>query len=276
MDFSDVVRNLRNVYEHERRQKKVRNYFRDGHHNFQPEDRKVVVNWMISCVDYYYGLMDILHLSVTLFDLFLSSEKSPLFSREKLQCVGAICIKIAFDTIYNAKTDEGFAIVAMTSRVDPESSIDELRRIYILVINRFRGKTFFVTPYVFLSYYHIILKLEPHHDLYSMTNYVLELALYDDFLSVKCYYKPSLVAATALYTGIIALGFHTRWFDDLSVLTGYNGEEIDINDVHERMKFLLKTAYLEPKIHSTQARYYLQENNYMSTFDYSHLRYHGN
>ncbi|XP_014784986.1 uncharacterized protein LOC106879796 [Octopus bimaculoides] len=257
MEYSACLANLENLFDQEKRQKRVRDYFREGRHNFQPEDRKIVVNWMIACVNHFEGIMDVVHLSVALFDLFLSSEKAPTLSCEKMQCVGAICLKIAFDTIENIKTREGFAIVAMTSRVDPESSLAELRRMYLLVLNRFRGKTFFVTPYVFLSYFHVILRLEPYHDLYSMTNYILELALYDEIVSVKFGYKPNLVAATAIYTGIVVLGSHTGWLDDLSDLTGYNGKEREIVDVHEQMKQLLRISHFEPREHSTKARYYV-------------------
>lgn len=99
--------------------------------------------------------MDVFHLSVALFDLFLSSIKSPPISRAKLQCVGATCVRIAFDTVYNSKTDEGLEIVAMTSKVDPESSPHELRRMYMLVLNHFNGKQFLLL----LMFYFRITKL---------------------------------------------------------------------------------------------------------------------
>ncbi|XP_029634928.1 cyclin-B1-2-like [Octopus sinensis] len=271
MNFSQVVRNLNNVYEMERRQKRVRNYFRDGQHNFQPEDRKAVVNWMIACADYYESVLDVIHLSVALFDLFLSSRSSPPISSEKLQCVGATCLRIAFDTIYNRVTDEGNDVIHMTSRVDPESSLEELHRMHISVSERFHGRMFFMTPYVFVSYYQIILKLEPRHDLYSMMNYLVELALYDDFLSVRNYFPPSLVAAAALYTGITVFNFRDEWFEDLTVLTGYNEQEEQLQVVHERMKLLLASACLGGRKHSTQARYDLPENNHVSAIDYSSI-----
>ncbi|CAI9721534.1 cyclin-B2-1-like [Octopus vulgaris] len=172
---------------------------------------------------------------------------------------------------YNLIINEGNDVIHMTSRVDPESSSEELHRMHISVSERFHGRMFFMTPYVFVSYYQIILKLEPRHDLYSMMNYLVELALYDDFLSVRNYFPPSLVAAAALYTGIIVFKFRDEWFEDLSDLTGYNGFEDQLQVVHERMKFLLSSASLEEREHSTQARYDLPENNHVSAIDYSSI-----
>ncbi|XP_014782163.1 uncharacterized protein LOC106877718 [Octopus bimaculoides] len=269
MDFADVARRLNSVHEMERRQKKVRNYFREGHHSFQPEDRKAVVNWMIACANNFNAPLEVLHLSVVLFDLFLSSRNSPPISSEKLQCVGATCLKVAFDTIFLRTTDEGLNITLMTAAVDPESPEEELHRMHMSVAECFHGRMFFMTPYIFISYYQVILKVKPRHDLFHFMNYLAELVLYDDFLSVRNYFRPSLIAAANLYTGLIAFHFCNAWIRDLSDLTGYTGQEEDLRVVHERMKLLLLSASLEHRKHATQARYSTQRNHKVSTMDYS-------
>ncbi|XP_014774763.1 uncharacterized protein LOC106872332 [Octopus bimaculoides] len=269
MDFPAVARRLNSVHEMERRQKKVRNYFGEGHHSFQARDRKAVVNWMIACVDFYNGVLEVLHLSVALFDLFLSSRNSPPISSEKLQGVGAACLKVAYDTMLLCTTDEGLNIVHMTAAIDPAFSSEELFSLHNSVSECFHGRTFFITPYVFISYYQIILKVKPRHDLFHLMNYIVELVLYDDFLCVRNYFRPSLIAAATLYTGITVFNFRNAWFQDLSDLTGYTGEEEDLRIVHERMKVLLASASSEQRKHSTQSRYSTSRNHKVSTIDYS-------
>ncbi|XP_014774277.1 uncharacterized protein LOC106871995 [Octopus bimaculoides] len=117
----------------------------------------------------------------------------------------------------------------------------------------------------------VILKLKPRHDLFHLMNYIVELVLYDDFLTVRNYYRPSLIAAAALYTGTTVFNFRIEWFQDLSDLTEYTGQEDDLQIVHERMKFLLSSAPFEQREHSTQTRYSTQQNHKVSTIDYASI-----
>ncbi|CAI9740729.1 cyclin-B2-1-like [Octopus vulgaris] len=173
--------------------------------------------------------------------------------------------------VYKGKTSDAQELMNLVSSVDPESSKEKLKKIRSLIYEHFNIRKLIITPYTFFNYFRVILKLKATHDLYCITNYILELSQYDDIICVKSQYKPSLIATAALHTGIIALKLHHEWLSDLSILTPYTGEEKELISLHKRMLELLKAASKETKYSSAQARYYGEENNCISQIDYSNV-----
>lgn len=268
MTLNLVSHKLPALYEAESRQKKAKDYFE--RHDFSEDNRLTLVNWMLACVDRYKASMEVFYLAVSLFDLFLSCKKLPRISIGKLQCIGTSCLSVSFDKVYKRKTSDAQDLVNLVSSVDPESSKEQLTKVHNLISEHFNIKKLVVTPYTFLTYFCIILKLKAIHDLYCITHYILELSQYDDTICVRSQYKPSLIATAALHTGIIALKLHHEWLSDLSVLTPYTGKEKKLIHLHQRMLELLRAASNETKYYSSaQTRYCREENNRIAQVDYS-------
>ncbi|XP_014788563.1 uncharacterized protein LOC106882405 [Octopus bimaculoides] len=269
MSLNLVTHKLSALYEAENHQKKVKNYFEC--HDFRSDDRLTLVNWMLACVDRYKASKEVFHLAVSLFDLFMSCKKLPRISIEKLQCIATCCLSVSFEMVYKGKTSDAQELVNLVSSVDPESTKEQLKMVRSLISEHFNIRKLIITPYTFFNYFRVILKLKPTHDLYCITNYILELSHYDDIICVRSQYKPSLIATAAIHTGLIALKLHYEWLSDLSVLTPYTGEEKELILLHKRMLELLKAASKETKYSSAQARYYREENNCVAQIDYSNV-----
>ncbi|GAB1597970.1 cyclin-B2-1-like [Argonauta hians] len=267
MQKKDYVNNLFDYYEREKHQKRAKNYLKN--HAFTLQNRSVLIDWMLACIDYYRVSLQVFYTAVYYLDIYLSSKDTQQVNRSKLQCVGAACIWLS---LIQLSQDEDVVahFLDMIMTVDPESNAKLLFKTLTLIIQRFSHKPYLITSYHFLLSYIYILDLEPRHNLNWMSHYILELSLYDDDISLKNKFAPSLIATAAVYTGLVALKLTEQWVPDLTILTWYTGLEPGLIHIHQRMLTLIKTAS-PSKYGAVYIRYSRREFNFVALVDFSFI-----
>jgi Cyclin, N-terminal domain/Cyclin, C-terminal domain len=176
--------------------------------------RKLLANWMIEVAIEFQLMSETLFLSVSLLDQFLQLRQVP---RDRLQLLGMTAMFIAskYEEIWHPPVEDFIHICVGTYERD------EILKMELYMLQTLEYNLSFVTPLQFLRRFSKAARSDPR--LHTCCKYFLELSLPQyGMLS----FKPSMVAAAAVYLGRKLAGKKPAWDDTLEYYTTYSEEQI--------------------------------------------------
>ena len=247
------VRKLPVLKEHEYRQKKCIIYF--SIHKFTREDRLVIIDWMHASTVFFRFDEPVFFYAVSYFDRVLSWKRTQTMGREQLQCLAVCCLWTAVSEVVGP---EALTIndILDWNEDDPFCTEKNVRAMYHFINQRFKFRTFLVTPYDFLICFLSILEMSKIHNLTWMSLYLLELSQYSYRVCLNNL-SQSLIAAAALFASLRNLKLIDTWILDLTLLTGYTGDDPDVILVADNLSCLFVQASTTDKYKSVYRKYSL-------------------
>uniref|UniRef100_A0A0E0KTY7 Uncharacterized protein n=1 Tax=Oryza punctata TaxID=4537 RepID=A0A0E0KTY7_ORYPU len=176
--------------------------------------RAILIDWLIE-VHYKFELMDeTLFLTVNLVDRFLEKQVVP---RKKLQLVGVTAMLLAckYEEVSVPVVED---LVLISDRAYTKGQILEMEK---LILDTLQFNMSVPTPYVFMRRFLKAAQSEKQLELLSF--YILELSLVE-YRMLK--YRPSLLAAAAVYTAQCALTRCQQWTKTCELHSRYTGEQL--------------------------------------------------
>lgn len=201
-------------------------------HKSTPRMRAVLMNWIIEAHKDFAYLSETLHLTVSLIDRYLQSDRT--VDRNNLQLVGVTALWVAakYEELYVSNLKD---FVYLTDNAFTESDVISMELKILTGVNWGLGRPLSVH---FLRRYSKVAKVLPKE--YVLGKYLIEMALLQYEL---CHIKPSLLAAAAicLAVGIMRdlINPSKVWTEQMAQQFSY--EYAEIRDVVIQLaQFLLK------------------------------------
>ncbi|KAK2415613.1 G2/mitotic-specific cyclin S13-7 [Trifolium repens] len=214
--LSDYDDELYKFYHHEESQVTSNSCY-----NLDSETRKKVIDWLIK-IHYEQKLMpETIYLCVNIFDRFLSKSNSEVTTIEKLKLLGLASMLLA------SKYEQRSAVGVYDIEYLAEYSYfpKEICEMEKHILQQLHWNLTIPTPYVFLVR-NIRASLVSDEDkiMENMACFFSELSLTQ--YSIMCDYKPSTIAASAVYCARIIVGRYPFWSNELKMCTGYSQEKL--------------------------------------------------
>ncbi|XP_006653676.1 cyclin-B2-1 isoform X1 [Oryza brachyantha] len=176
--------------------------------------RAILIDWLIE-VHYKFELMDeTLFLTVNIIDRFLEKQVVP---RKKLQLVGVTAMLLAckYEEVSVPVVED---LVLISDRAYTKGQILEMEK---LILNTLQFNMSVPTPYVFMRRFLKAAQSDKQLELLSF--FILELCLVE-YQMLK--YRPSLLAAAAVYTAQCALIRCQQWTKTCELHSRYTGDQL--------------------------------------------------
>jgi len=178
------------------------------------DDRKIVIDSMI---DAHYALNlapETLYLCVNIIDRFLSKFNPASTPIEKIKFVPLTSLLLA------SKYEQRHKLHVHDLVHIPPKHVCETEN---LILQKLDWNLTVTTPYVFLVR-NIKALSDEDKIMKNMVLFFSELSL--THYSIVCDYKPSMIAASAVYCARIVVGRYPLWSSDLKICTGYSEKEL--------------------------------------------------
>ncbi|KAL5214883.1 hypothetical protein ABZP36_004035 [Zizania latifolia] len=176
--------------------------------------RAILIDWLIE-VHYKFDLMDeTLFLTVNIIDRFLEKQVVP---RKELQLVGVTAMFLAckYEEVSVPVVED---LVLISDRAYTKAQILEMEK---LILNTLQFNMSVPTPYVFMRRFLKAANSDKQLELLSF--FILELSLVE-YQMLK--YKPSLLAAAAVYTAQCAINRCQHWTKICELHSRYTGDQL--------------------------------------------------
>lgn len=177
------------------------------------EERKFLID---SIIDAHYALNlapETLYLCVNIIDRFLSKLNPPSTPIEKIKFVPHISLLLA------SKYEERRKLHVRDLIHIPPEVVCETEK---LILQKLDWNLTVTTPYVFL-----VRNIKDEDKMMeNMVFFFSELSL--THYSIVCDYKPSMIAASAVYCARIVIGRYPLWNNDLKICTGTGYSEKEL------------------------------------------------
>ncbi|KAL5216358.1 hypothetical protein ABZP36_007759 [Zizania latifolia] len=176
--------------------------------------RAILIDWLIE-VHYKFELVDeTLFLTVNIIDRFLEKQVVP---RKKLQLVGVTAMLLAckYEEVSVPVVED---LVLIADRAYTKGQILEMEN---LILNTLQFNMSVPTPYVFMRRFLKAANSDKKLELLSF--FILELSLVE-YQMLK--YKPSLLAAAAVYTAQCAINHCQHWTKICELHSRYTGDQL--------------------------------------------------
>ncbi|KAG8065781.1 hypothetical protein GUJ93_ZPchr0004g38949 [Zizania palustris] len=176
--------------------------------------RAILIDWLIE-VHYKFDLMDeTLFLTVNIIDRFLEKQVVP---RKELQLVGVTAMFLAckYEEVSVPVVED---LVLISDRAYTKGQILEMEK---LILNTLQFNMSVPTPYVFMRRFLKAANSDKQLELLSF--FLLELSLVE-YQMLK--YKPSLLAAAAVYTAQCAISRWQHWTKICELHSRYTGDQL--------------------------------------------------
>lgn len=182
--------------------------------DIQEKMRTVLVSWLIEVAIEFQLMSETLFLSIAILDQYLQQRQ---VSREKLQLVGMSAMFIAskYEEIWHSPVEDFVYICANTY------DRDEVLQMECTMLQTLDFDVSYVTPLQFLRRFSKAARSDAR--LHTCCKYFIELSLpVYGMLS----FKPSMIAASAVYLSRKLAGRKPIWTDTLHYYTGYSEEQL--------------------------------------------------
>ncbi|XP_072968281.1 cyclin-B2-2-like isoform X1 [Typha angustifolia] len=176
--------------------------------------RGILIDWLIE-VHYKFDLMDeTLFLTVNIIDRFLAKQN---VVRKKLQLVGVTAMLLAckYEEVNVPVVDD---LILISDRAYTRAELLEMER---LILNTLQFNMSVLTPYAFMRRF--LKAAQSDKKLELMSFFVVELCLVE-YKMLK--FRPSLLAAAAVYTAQCTLEGFRNWSRTCEMHTRYTEDEL--------------------------------------------------
>ncbi|CAO2043349.1 unnamed protein product [Urochloa humidicola] len=176
--------------------------------------RAILIDWLIE-VHYKFELMDeTLFLTVNIIDRYLEKQVVP---RKKLQLVGVTAMLLAckYEEVSVPVVED---LVLISDRAYTKGQILEMEK---LILNTLQFNMSVPTPYVFMRRF--LKAADSDKQLEQVSFFMLELCLVE-YQMLK--YRPSLLAAAAVYTAQCAISRFQHWTKVCELHCRYTGDQL--------------------------------------------------
>ena len=212
------------------------------HKDMNESMRIVLLDWLLDIHYRFKMFPSTLFIAVSIIDRYLAGNE---ISRSKLQLVGATALFIAAKYEETYEVPELSEMVRLCAKVYTKHEFLEMES----VILRFLDFDLIVdSSYKFLEPLSKIDQMENKY--FFLSRYILELSLFD----LKTYkYKPSLLAASAIYLTNKLKKKARCWSPDLEEHCGYT--EQDIRPCAKELLLILERASVDPLLKSIKKKF---------------------
>jgi len=183
--------------------------------------RKNVVDWLIQTHCEQKLMPETLYLCVNILDRVLSKIKFEVTTMDKLKLIGLSSLLLA--SKYEQRSAVGvYDVEYMADYIYMPEEICQMEK---LILQELGWILTVPTPYVFLvRNIRVCLLSDEDKIMENMVFFFSELSLTNH--SIVCDYKPSMIAACAVYLARFVVGRYPFWSNDLKMCTGYSEEKL--------------------------------------------------
>ncbi|XP_020084579.1 cyclin-B2-1-like isoform X2 [Ananas comosus] len=195
--------------------------------------RAILIDWLIE-VHYKFELMDeTLFLTVNIIDRFLSRQT---VIRKKLQLVGVTAMLLAckYEEVSVPVVED---LILISDRAYTRHEVLEMES---LMVNTLQFNMSVPTPYVFMRRF--LKAAQSDRQLELLSFFIIELCLVE-YQMLK--YRPSLLAAAAIYTAQCSLKGFKLWTRISELHTSYSEEQLLNRSSKLKLRLLLRGALLK-------------------------------
>ncbi|GAB4855945.1 hypothetical protein Ancab_039787 [Ancistrocladus abbreviatus] len=187
--------------------------------------RMILVDWLVEVHNKFELMPETLYLTINLVDRFLSRK---IVSRRELQLVGIGSLLLAskYEEIWAPEVNDLMCISDMAYTREQILAMEKV------ILEKLEWNLTVATPYVFLVRF-IKAAVASDKEMENMAFYLAETALM--YYATTKSYRPSLIAAGAVYVALHTLKSTPAWTGTLKHYTGYSE-----NQLKECAKMLIK------------------------------------
>ncbi|TVU14886.1 hypothetical protein EJB05_38383 [Eragrostis curvula] len=211
---TEYVEELYNFYRKTEGASCVKADYMNSQDDINSKMRAILIDWLIE-VHYKFELMDeTLFLTVNIIDRFLEKQVVP---RKKLQLVGVTAMLLAckYEEVSVPVVED---LVLISDRAYTKGQILEMEK---LILNTLHFNMLVPTPYVFMRRF--LKAADSDKQLELVSFFMLELCLVE-YQMLK--YRPSLLAAAAVYTAHCALNRCQHWTRICELHSRYTSDQL--------------------------------------------------
>ncbi|KAF8656420.1 hypothetical protein HU200_060690 [Digitaria exilis] len=211
---TEYVEELYKFYRENEAKSCVKPDYMSSQQDINAKMRAILIDWLIE-VHYKFELMDeTLFLTVNIIDRFLEKQVIP---RKKLQLVGVTAMLLAckYEEVSVPVVED---LVLISDRAYTKGQILEMEK---LILNTLQFNMSVPTPYVFMRRF--LKAADSDKQLELVSFFMLELCLVE-YQMLK--YRPSLLAAAAVYTAQCAINRCEHWTKVCESHSRYTGDQL--------------------------------------------------
>ncbi|XP_057956204.1 G2/mitotic-specific cyclin S13-7-like [Malania oleifera] len=178
--------------------------------------RSILVDWLIEVHNKFELMPETLYLTINVVDRYLSMN---FVSRKELQLVGigSMLIACKYEEIWAPEVDD---FVCISDKTYTKEQILVMEK---SILGKLEWHLTVPTPYVFLVRY-IKASVSPDKEMENMVFFLAELGLMH--YSTVVLYRPSVIAASAVYAARLTLDKNPSWSETLKHHTGYSEDQL--------------------------------------------------
>ncbi|KAL6882624.1 hypothetical protein ACP4OV_011314 [Aristida adscensionis] len=210
----EYVEDLYKFYRETEKMSSVRSDYMSSQGDINEKMRAILIDWLIE-VHYKFELMDeTLFLTVNIIDRYLEKQVVP---RKKLQLVGVTAMLLAckYEEVSVPVVED---LVLISDRAYTNQQILDMER---SILNTLQFNMFVPTPYVFMRRF--LKAADADKQLEMASFFMLELCLVEyQMLN----YRPSLLAAAAVYTAQCAISRCKQWTKVCEFHSRYTSDQL--------------------------------------------------
>ncbi|XP_020113126.1 cyclin-B2-2-like [Ananas comosus] len=210
----DYVEDIYNFYRKDENSGCVSPNYMANQFDINEKMRAILIDWLIE-VHYKFELMDeTLFLTVNIIDRFLARQN---VVRKKLQLVGVTAMLLAckYEEVTVPVVED---LILISDRAYTRKEVLEMER---LIVNTLQFKMSVPTPYVFMRRF--LKAAQSDKKLELLSYFIVELCLVEyDMLK----FRPSLLAAAAVYTAQCAIKGYKHWDRSCEMHTRYSEDQL--------------------------------------------------
>ncbi|CAJ2631730.1 unnamed protein product [Trifolium pratense] len=186
--------------------------------NVDSQMRKKVIDWLIQ--KHYEQKLnsETLYLSINILDRYLSKTEFEVTTQSNFELIGVTALLLA--SKYEQKSAVG--VYDVEYMADYAFTPDEICEMEKIILKKLNWVLSVPTTYVFLvrNIRSCLLPDEDRRIMENLASFFSELSLTQH--SIMCDYKPSMIAASAMYCARVVVGIYPFWNNDLKISAGYS------------------------------------------------------
>ncbi|KAM0942123.1 putative cyclin domain-containing protein [Dioscorea sansibarensis] len=216
----DYVEEIYSFYKSNEAQSCVCPNYMSNQFDINEKMRAILVDWLIE-VHYKFELMDeTLYLTVNIIDRFLARQQ---VVRKKLQLVGMTAMLLAckYEEVSVPVVED---LILLSDRAYTRAEVLEMEK---LIVNTLQFNLSLPTPYVFMRRY--LKAAESDKKLELLSFFIIELCLVE-YEMLR--FRPSLLAAAAIYTAQCTLRGFQHWTKTSELHTCYSEEQLTLVTIY--------------------------------------------
>ncbi|GMH10332.1 hypothetical protein Nepgr_012173 [Nepenthes gracilis] len=184
--------------------------------NINPKMRMILIDWLVEVHNKFELLPETLYLTIDVVDRFLSRK---FVSRMELQLVGISSMLLAckYEEIWAPEVND---FVSISDRAYTRQQVLSMEK---SILEKLEWNLTVATPYVFLVRF-IKATVPSDKEMENMAFFLAETGLM--YYAVVVSYRPSLIAAAAVYAALRTLNRTPAWTETLKHYTGYSEDQL--------------------------------------------------